>query len=94
MPVAKRSPRDRPQPALEAAVVEVGRDRQLPVAVGDERASSAGTTSHSASTNASIGSTAPRRLNASAPSNGWVERSHERRGHVADVLQVLSCRRS
>ena len=45
--------------------------------------------SRRAPTNASIGSTAPRRLNASAPSNGRVERSDEGRGHVADVLKVL-----
>ena len=34
--VVERGPGDRPEAMLEAGVIEVGRDRELPVAVGDE----------------------------------------------------------
>ncbi len=45
--------------------------------------------SRRASTNGSIGTTDPRTLNESAPSNGRSQGLEEGRGHVADVLEVL-----
>ena len=53
------------------------------------RPRAAGTTSQRASTNDSIDSTAPLRLNASAPSNGLLERAHEGLRDVPHVLKVL-----
>ena len=87
-PVAKRRARDRPEPVFEAAIVEVGRDRQLPVAVGDERTAAGDGVAKRIHERLDRLDRAPD-VERVGPFERPGESPHERRGDVADVLQVL-----